>query len=569
MNAILLITLLAAPDFEIEYESYVPPKYECFVFLGTDCPMAKLYANRLSELADRYPQIHFQGICANDSDSDEKVVEFQSRLRFGYRKNPEAVSRLGATRSPEAFLLVNDKVVYHGRIDDQYSPGTNRSAPTRCDLEEAIRETLAGKPVSVPGTKALGCCLPTRKLKDTTVTFEHVASIIHSKCSGCHRPGEVAPFSLLTYNDTIGWSDTIREVLRKNQMPPWHADGGHFANDRSLTGPEKSLLLRWVECGAPRGDREPEPPTFPTGWSVRPDMVLEMTEPFNVPAEGMLDYQEFILDPGFTKDTWIQAVEIAAGCRPVVHHINIFLRPKGAAKESLYYNAMQDMYFATMVPGVGPTNWPTGIAKVIPAGWTLVLSIHYQPNGSPQRDRSAVALQFADSSTVRQKTATHVMLKEDIVIPPNSMTTLTNTWTLEDDYTISAIMLHMHLRGHSMKIEADGKVLLNVPHFDFNWQHRYVFSEPKALKRGTVVTCTAVYDNTCYNPNNPNPNATVLTGQQSADEMMQASIEITRTFEDRLVSTNRANWARISLTGVLLGVLGLSVFARRPVPSQA
>ena len=160
MNTILLITALLA----------VPQKHECVVFLGTECPMAKLYGARLSELADRYPQIHFQGVCANENDSAEKVSKFQSQLRFGFRKDSEAAGRLGATRSPEAFLLVNDKVVYQGRIDDQYSPGTNRAAPTRCDLEEAVKEVLAGKPVSVPSTKALGCCLPTRKLKDTTVT---------------------------------------------------------------------------------------------------------------------------------------------------------------------------------------------------------------------------------------------------------------------------------------------------------------------------------------------------------------------------------------------------------------
>src|SRR5436190_2321304 len=255
---LIALLLLAAPDFEIEYESYVPPRYEVFVFLGTECPMAKLYANRLSELADRYPQIHFQGVSANESDTAAEIATFQNGLRFGFRRNPQLAARLKPTRSPEAFFFVDDKLVYHGRIDDQYTPGTNRSQPSRNDLEEAIKETLASQSVSVPETKATGCHIAMPQTPTGKITFDEVAPILHSRCAECHRPGEVAPFSLLTYEDTLGWKDTIREVVSANRMPPWHADPNHgkFANDRSLTAAEKSTLLAWVEAGAPAGTQK-------------------------------------------------------------------------------------------------------------------------------------------------------------------------------------------------------------------------------------------------------------------------------------------------------------------------
>ena len=343
-------------------------------------------------------------------------------------------------------------------------------------------------------------------------------------------------FSLLTFDDAAGMKDTIREVVADGRMPPWHADPqyGKFANDRSLSESEKSQLLRWIEAGAPAGEQEPSVPAFYDGCSIRPDVVLTMVEEFSVPPEGVLDYQEFALDPGFSRDTWIQAVEVRPGNPSVVHHVNVFLRPKRAPNETVYYNAIRDVYFTVMVPGNRATAWPVGIAKVVAAGWDLVLSIHYQPSGRPQTDRTSIGLQLADVSTIRQQTATRAMLKEDINLPPNSITTLTNEWTLEDDFTLFALMPHMHLRGRSMRVEADGEVLLNVPKFDFNWQHRYVLAEPKRLKKGTKIVATADFDDTRANPNNPDPDATVRTGNQSTDEMFQLNLDVTRTAEDRL-----------------------------------
>jgi hypothetical protein len=510
--------------------------------------MARLYANRLNTLSERYPQVKFRVANASQQDSESEVVEFGKLFHFPASKDYVLARRLGATRSPEAFLLAKGKVVYSGRIDDQYTPGANKSKPTRNDLEEAIKETLAGKPVSVPNTKATGC-----HLSIPDVTFKDVAPILHKHCAECHRPGQVAPFSLLTWQDTVGWGKTIREVVSQGRMPPWHADPKHgkFANDRSLSSTERDTLFTWIDAGSPRGDTEPSPPTFREGWAIRADKVLK-TPGYKVPAEGVLDYVEFPIDTGFTKDTWVQAVEIQAGNKGVVHHINVYLRPKGAESGVIYLNGMSDFYLAMMVPGNSVTNWPPGVAKLIPAGWQIVLSVHYQPNGRPQDDVSTIALELA--SDVRQQAATRLVQHQGPPLPAHEVTTISETWKLEDDFTLYALYPHMHLRGRSMRFEADGEVLLNVPHYDFNWQTRYVLAEPKLLKKGSVVRCTAIYDNTSGNPNNPDPSAAVKWNKQSTDEMFQAGFEVVRTHEDRFAENRNRNAIAI---GIVLSVVFL------------
>jgi hypothetical protein len=278
-----------------------------------------------------------------------------------------------------------------------------------------------------------------------------------------------------------------------------------------------------------------------------------MAAPFQVPAEGVLDYQEFPLDPGFSEDTWIQAVEVQPGNRAVVHHINVYLRPRGAPKGSLYLNRMADFYLAMAVPGNTVTTWPSGIAKVIPAGWEVVLSVHYQPNGTSQSDRSSIALQLADPRTVRQQVATRLLQHAGEPLPANKLTPITVSWTLDENYTLYALYPHMHLRGKSMEFEADDEILLSVPRYDFNWQHRYVLAEPMRLLKGTVIRCTAVYDNTSANPNNPDHSSEVRWGTQSTDEMFQGALEIVRTNEDRVAeagATFRSNLA--STLGIII-----------------
>ncbi|WP_254508094.1 hypothetical protein [Anatilimnocola floriformis] len=512
-----------------------PPRYEVIVVLATECPLAKLYAGRLNELARQYPQVQFRGVSANAEDTPAEVATFGKNLNFPFGSDSELLCKLGATRSPEVFFLINDIVAYQGRIDDQYSPGTNRSQPNRHDLAEALRETLAFEPISLPKTTAVGCRITLPKPPAGELTFADVATIVHRHCSGCHRPGEVGPMSLLTYQDVSGWREMIREVVNDGRMPPWHADPAHgkFRNARGLSAAEKKTLFAWLDAGAPRGSVEPAEPRFKSGWSIRPDLVLRMEKPFDVPAEGILEYQDFVLTHDFAHDTWVQAVEIRPGNSAVVHHLTALLRPKNGDPERMYFDAMQDEYFAIMGPGNAVTTWPPGVAKLIPAGWQLVLEVHYQTIGTPQTDQSTIGLQLVDARQVVQRAATRPMIKEDIILPPHQVTTVLNEWRLEEDLTLLSLVPHMHVRGRSMRITANSETLLNIPHYDFNWQHRYIFAEPKSFPRGTLIRATAVYDNTKDNPNNPDPSATVRHGPQTTDEMFQLNWDVTRTHENR------------------------------------
>jgi hypothetical protein len=445
--------------------------------------------------------------------------------------------------SPQVFLLNQKRaVIYSGRIDDQYAPGIHtRSQPGRRDLEEAIKEALAGKPISVPKTEPSGCRiqLPKRdkRTAESSVTYsEHIAAIIDRKCAECHRPGQSAPFALLTYEDAADWSDTIRDVLTENRMPPWGADPryGHFANDRSLSAGEKKLIFAWLDAGSPQGDPalRPTPPKFKSNWAIAPDVVL--TAPgFKVPKEGVLDYQEFILETGFTEDKWISAVEVMPGNRAVVHHAGIRILPPDAEPGKYYFaRGFSDDFLAMYLPGNTAMTLPAGFAKRIPAGWNLLLSIHYVPTGQATDDQTSVGLVIAKERPTWE-VASQCLATHNFELRPGEVRTIVQERVTEQPFLLLAAYPHMHLRGRSMLFEAtypDGahEVILNVPDYDFEWQHRYVLAKPKVLPTGTRLRCTAVYDNSAANKRNPDPTAVVTTGVKTENEMFLGIYELAR-----------------------------------------
>jgi hypothetical protein len=513
------------------------------VFLGVECPLSRLYANRLNAWQEKYPDARFVAVDANQHDTAEEVAAFAKDfgLRVPFVKDFKLARQWGATRNPEAFVLLNGEIKYRGRIDDRYAPGRSpRAEPSRRDLEIAIEEILAVGKASVSRTEPVGCFidLPGDDPETRGVAYPQVAGIFHQRCAECHRPGQVAPFYLLTYADAAGWTETIREVLVQERMPPWGADAPHgrFVNDRSLTEQEKALLLAWLDAGAPEGRPAdaPVPPRFTDGWEIgQPDVVLNMPRPFTIPAEGVIEYQEFVLDPHFSEDAWIQAIEVQPGNRSVVHHINVFQRPKNAAPDTLYMSDAGDFYLGVFLPGNSVTSFGPGIGKLVPAGWDIVLEVHYVATGAVEHDQSRIGLRRMDPADVRYQAASRQLITADYEIPPHSLATVRAETTLEDDYTLAALYPHMHLRGKSMLFEAiyprgETETLLDVPRYDFGWQFRYELAKPKPLPKGTVLRCTAVYDNTSANPNNPDPAVAVRHGRRSTDEMFQAMFDVYR-----------------------------------------
>ncbi len=258
------------------------------VFLGAECPLSKLYAPKISELAKQYGKegVLCVGIDSNRQDSLEDIARFARDLKvdFPLLKDPgnRVADAFSAVRTPEAFLLDGERrIVYRGRIDDQFGVGYVRGKTDTSDLSTAIDEVLSGKSVSTPTTNAVGCFIGKVRSEPTSgdITYtKHIAPILNANCVRCHRDGEVAPFAMSSYQEVVGWADTIAEVVRNERMPPWHANPayGKFKNDARLPDATKQLIFNWVKNGAPEGDPAdlPPPPKFVDGWQIsKPDML--------------------------------------------------------------------------------------------------------------------------------------------------------------------------------------------------------------------------------------------------------------------------------------------------------
>lgn len=539
---------------------------KCLVvaFLGTECPLAKLYGPRLQTLADAYAAkgVQFLAINSNQQDSIAEIAAYvkQHEIKYAILKDPgqKVADQFGATRTPEVFVLNPlGQVLYRGRIDDQYIVGVQREAPQRADLKAALDEVLAGKPVSVAVAEPIGCLIGrVREPKaGSTVTWSNqISRIAQAHCVECHRPGEIGPFPLLTYEDAQGWGDMIAEVVSERRMPPWHADPAHgkFSNDRSLSTEERDLILTWVKDGCPEGDKSQLPPerTFTAGWQLTkvPDLIVAMqSKPFALPAsagpEGV-KYQNFAVDPKIKTDKWVAEMEVVPGNRAVVHHIIVYVQPDGQKQRG------QGEFLCAYVPGTRPMPLATGYAKKIKAGSWFRFQVHYTPNGSPQEDLSKVGLIYADAKTITHQVLTTEVANTRLNIEPGKdnqvFTAISQPSPI--DVTLMSMAPHMHVRGKAFKYELelpDGtrQTLLDVPKYDFNWQTNYRLAEPLTIPAGAKLLCTAVYDNSTNNPANPDPTKTVTWGDQSWDEMMLGYFDllVSRELTDKKPSRNAIN----------------------------
>jgi peroxiredoxin len=527
---------------EHSLSDYRESKVVVLAFLGTECPLAKLYGARLAGLAEEYESrgVQFLGVNANMQDSITEIAVYARVHDIGFPilkdVGNELADALGAVRTPEVFVLdAERKVRYHGRIDDQYGVGYAREQPQNTDLKAALDELLAGKDVTNPETRPVGCQIGRIRHadEDAPVTYSNqVARILENRCVECHREGEIAPFALTDYDEVAGWAPMIEEVVREDRMPPWHAskEFGQFANNRELTDDEKATLYTWVKAGAPEGDPKqlPERRTWHTGWQLprEPDFVASITEePFRVKAEGELRYQWFQIDPRFEEDKWVSAVEIQPGNRAVVHHVLMFAGTKDDIGE--HFRGGAAGYDGIFVPGQRVEPYPNGVARRIAAGSRLVFQVHYTPNGSEQFDQSRVGMLFVDPKDVKYEVRTASAVNSDLRIPPREANYRVESASsrLPADARLLSLTPHMHLRGKSFFYEAispggERETLLDVPRYDFNWQTAYRLAEPKAVPEGTRLHCVAHFDNSADNLNNPDPSKRVRWGEQTWDEMM-------------------------------------------------
>lgn len=509
------------------------------IFLGTECPINNAYLATLSELHKTYAPrgVQFLGVNSNRQDTTERVAAHARKhaLPFPILKDPNnvAADQFGARRTPEAFILDSTKtIVYQGRIDDQFGISYQRPKPTRRDLTEALDELLAGKPVSQTHTAVAGCLIArvAPNKAEGTVTFtKQIARILQNNCQECHRPGQIGPMALLTYDDASAWAATIHEVVSERRMPPWHADARHgqFANNRSLSPADRETLLSWIDQGCPRGDMKDMPAAreFADGWRIgKPDVVFSMPEEFEIPArvEGNgIPYKYFTVDPGFAEDRWVERAEARPGSYAVVHHIIVFVSPPGVQ----IAGSRGSRLLVGTAPGDMPLILEPGLAKKVPAGSKLVFQMHYTPNGTAQKDRSSVGLIFAKQPPKRQVHTVSIGARNLRIPPGDDNHLVESSFTLPADGEIISFMPHMHLRGKDFLYEAltpDGKTqtLLSIPKYDFNWQSVYRCKIPVALAKDSKVHCVAHFDNSTKNRNNPDPTKLVTWGDQTWEEMM-------------------------------------------------
>jgi peroxiredoxin len=511
-------------------------------FVSTECPLAKLYAPRLAQLAASYAgkSVAFVAIDSNVQDSLAELLAYARTAKIDFPvlrdvKN-EVAAQFGAVRNPQVFVLDRQRVVrYHGRIDDQYGVGFARTEPKQNDLKQAIDELLAGKDVTVSETPAVGCLIGRARepQADARVTYsKQIARLFNKRCVECHHAGDIAPFSLTNYEEASGWAEMIAEVIDQGRMPPWHADPkfGKFSDDRRLTDEERREIHEWVAAGAPQGDPKqlPPAPSIPaSGWhhDQPPDLILAMSKtPYRVKADGVLRYQNFRVETGFTSDKWVEMAEVMPGNRAVVHHVLVHCRsPHGRGGGALAGQG----FLVAYVPGLRPIAYPKGMAKRIPAGSVLTFQIHYTPNGSVQDDITRIGLWFADPKEVTHEVTTIAAANPLFVIPPGNENYAVEATSnrLPNGAQVLTFMPHMHLRGKSFFYEAvfaNGKrqTLLDVPKYDFNWQTSYREEQPLKFPAGTRIHAIAHFDNSEENLNNPNPKAPVTWGDQTYEEMM-------------------------------------------------
>lgn len=526
-------------------DDYKSAKAFVVVFLDTECPLSNLYVPTLAELHKRYAGKGVQFLAVSSSAQDSFVLAAayarDRDLPFPLLKDfdQKVADAFGARRCPEAFLLDAGRVIrYHGRVDDQYGLSHRREKPTRHDLREAVDELLAGKDVSVPRTEVSGCPIERAKprAKGEITYAKHVAPLLQKHCQECHRPGEIGPFPLLSYDDATKRTGRIREAVVEQRMPPWHADPryGTFDNDRRMTQDERDTLLAWIDQGTPKGEGDGPPPVkFVEGWKIgTPDKVFTMEQEFPVPATGVLDYKHFVVDPGFKEDVWVQAAECRPGNRAVVHHIIVHVMAPG--QRNPYERTLLDGSVGTLAgwaPGDMPAVFRPGTARRVAAGSKLLFEVHYTPDGTERTDRSSVGVIFAKERP-KQEVATNILANPNIRIPAGAANHKGQiTYTFPDDALVIGFMPHMHLRGTSAKYVAtypDGRTetLLSVPAYDFNWQSVYRFKAPLEVPKGTKLTWSGTWDNSADNPRNPDPKKTVGWGLQTWDEMQNGWMDV-------------------------------------------
>ena len=407
---------------------------------------------------------------------------------------------------------------------------------------QAVAQLVAGDEVSVDSqpVASADCALDfpelARRAEHKNISYaKTIAPMLNDNCVSCHREGGIGPWAMSDYNMVRGFSLMIREVVRTQRMPPWHADPhvGEFSNDRSLSDDEIRTLVHWVEAGAPRGEGADLLAENSQSWPIwamgEPDVIIDIP-PEDVPASGVVDYKYKMVTNPLDKDVWVKAAEIIPGDRSVLHHvITSFGELETEGRRAGRLKRGTGGGLGGYVPGAEGKPFPDDTGILLPAGATIEFQMHYTPAGLATTDSSRMGL-YLHEEPPEHKLDNMVLLNPRILIPagaPNHSEVMVRTF--DQDVLVYSLLPHAHYRGKASEFVAhlpDGtqETLLSVPRYDFNWQTNYDLKEPRFLPAGTKMVHRTWWDNSARNPANPDATRDVPWGQQSWDEMLFGSV---------------------------------------------
>ena len=518
------------------------------VIRDAECPVTQKYSPRMAELEKEFgPKGYtFTYVDVTPHSRDEAkadLAKYQLTGRTILDTDRRMVNALRASSAAEAFLIDSRGTLrYRGAIDDQYGIDFHKEAPTTNFLREAIGRVSAGREIVRRQTDAPGCALPTEMSaegKARPVTYNNrISRLVAENCQSCHRAEGNAPMPLDTYKQVADRRATIEFMTKSGRMPPWfaHKKVGEWSNDKSLSERDLKDLITWAQKGAPLGDAKDAPiaKRYAKEWNIgTPDAIIAAADTFKVPAQGVVEYKYSYTKTNFDEDKWVTAMEIHPQATKAVHHVIVFIEEPGrepdARKRKPGDPAPQGGlagFFAATAPGTPAMFFPEGTAKKLPKGAWLKFQIHYTPNGTEYTDNTKIALVFADkpvTQEVQTRAAANVRFE---IKPYEKDQAFTAEITLRTGGTLLNLFPHAHTRGQAFKydlIDPTGKdttTILDVPHYNFNWQTYYAFKKPMDVAAGSKIRVTAKYDNSKDNPFNPDPSKTVHFGEQTFEEMM-------------------------------------------------
>ncbi len=517
-------------------------KSKAFVLVARDidCPVSRKYSPRLKSLEEEFAMpgadvsfvYLFPGKLHSPADMRQDITDHGHRGLLARDPDGTLARALRLRTTAEVFVFDSAHTLrYRGAIDDQYGIGYQKDAPSHPYLRDAVQAVLEGRMVSVPATTAPGCAaehagaeVSNKPTAGDGITYHNrISRIIQNNCQTCHRAGGAGPFSLEDYSRVTAKRKMIRSVIEDQIMPPWGVkhEPGKWLNDMTLAARDEADLLAWIEKGTPEGDPKdaPLPLVWPADWQIgKPDLVIQLPEPIQIPAEGTVKYQYVKVKNPLKEDRWVKSMELRPTAPQVLHHALVF---RAADLQGGGLNG----YYTGAVPGETTSVFEDGFGKLLPAGETLIFQMHYTANGKATTDQTELGFVFYDKKPEREIHTLSAGTNKFLIPPGADNHKIVAEYDVRIPGTLLSFAPHTHLRGKAFRydlIYKDGTSieLIDIPRYDFNWQMRYKLAEPIYAPFGSKIRATAWYDNSAKNPANPDPTKAVRHGDQTWDEMM-------------------------------------------------